>query len=118
MLLADETAIKAVVDFGDGQIFVEGVTTYPALRLSASRTGRTGAAIPWGWVFGGSRSSIWRAGISPMSDQEESVWVVFNGEIYNFRELNVNWKGTAMFSVRSQIQKLSFMGTSSGAMKS
>ena len=44
MLLADETAIEAVVDFGDGQIF-EGVTTYPAILLSASRTGRTGAAI-------------------------------------------------------------------------
>ncbi len=26
-------------------------------------------------------------GHQPMSDQEESVWVVFNGEIYNFQEL-------------------------------
>src|SRR5439155_23640739 len=26
-------------------------------------------------------------GHQPMSDQEESVWVVFNGEIYNFLEL-------------------------------
>ena len=26
-------------------------------------------------------------GHQPMSDQQESVWVVFNGEIYNFREL-------------------------------
>jgi asparagine synthase (glutamine-hydrolysing) len=26
-------------------------------------------------------------GHQPMSDREESVWVVFNGEIYNFREL-------------------------------
>jgi asparagine synthase (glutamine-hydrolysing) len=26
-------------------------------------------------------------GHQPMSDQSESVWVVFNGEIYNFREL-------------------------------
>jgi asparagine synthase (glutamine-hydrolysing) len=27
------------------------------------------------------------AGHQPMSDQSESVWVVFNGEIYNFKEL-------------------------------
>src|SRR5271156_2436148 len=26
-------------------------------------------------------------GHQPMSDREESVWVVFNGEIYNFQEL-------------------------------
>ncbi|MEQ1847045.1 MAG: asparagine synthetase B, partial [Nitrospira sp.] len=26
-------------------------------------------------------------GHQPMSDQREFVWVVFNGEIYNFREL-------------------------------
>jgi asparagine synthase (glutamine-hydrolysing) len=28
-----------------------------------------------------------KGGHQPMSDQEESVWVVFNGEIYNFPEL-------------------------------
>src|SRR6476469_10774786 len=26
-------------------------------------------------------------GHQPMSDREESVWIVFNGEIYNYREL-------------------------------
>jgi len=26
-------------------------------------------------------------GHQPMSDQEETVWVVFNGEIYNFPDL-------------------------------
>ena len=39
--------------------------------------------------FGFRRLSIidLAGGHQPMSDQEESVWVVFNGEIYNFPEL-------------------------------
>ncbi len=39
--------------------------------------------------FGFRRLSIidLEGGHQPMSDKEESVWVVFNGEIYNFREL-------------------------------
>ena len=32
-------------------------------------------------------------GHQPMSDQEESVWVVFNGEIYNFPELKRELQG-------------------------
>jgi len=32
-------------------------------------------------------------GHQPMSDREESVWVVFNGEIYNFRELRNELEG-------------------------
>src|ERR1700749_2693660 len=32
-------------------------------------------------------------GHQPMSDQEESVWVVFNGEIYNFPELRRKLEG-------------------------
>src|SRR5579872_6153267 len=27
------------------------------------------------------------AGLQPMCNEDETVWVVFNGEIYNFREL-------------------------------
>ena len=39
--------------------------------------------------FGFRRLSIidLAGGHQPMSDQEETVWVVFNGEIYNFHEL-------------------------------
>src|SRR5258708_4755189 len=39
--------------------------------------------------FGFRRLSIidLAGGHQPMSDQEESIWVIFNGEIYNFLEL-------------------------------
>lgn len=42
-----------------------------------------------GLGFGFRRLSIidLKGGHQPMSDQEETTWVVFNGEIYNFREL-------------------------------
>jgi asparagine synthase (glutamine-hydrolysing) len=45
--------------------------------------------------FGFRRLSIidLAAGHQPMSDQAESVWVVFNGEIYNFKELRRELEG-------------------------
>lgn len=45
--------------------------------------------------FGFRRLSIidLAAGHQPMSDPEETVWVVFNGEIYNFRELKRELEG-------------------------
>jgi asparagine synthase (glutamine-hydrolysing) len=45
--------------------------------------------------FGFRRLSIidLAGGHQPMSDQEESVWVVFNGEIYNFHELRRELEG-------------------------
>jgi asparagine synthase (glutamine-hydrolysing) len=45
--------------------------------------------------FGFRRLSIidLAGGHQPMSDYEESVWVVFNGEIYNFRELRRELEG-------------------------
>ncbi len=45
--------------------------------------------------FGFRRLSIidLAGGHQPMSDQEESVWVVFNGEIYNFLELKRELEG-------------------------
>ena len=39
-------------------------------------------------------------GHQPMSDREKSVWVVFNGEIYNFPSLGANWKAMGIFSER------------------
>lgn len=45
--------------------------------------------------FGFRRLSIidLSGGHQPMSDQDESVWVIFNGEIYNFRELRRELEG-------------------------
>src|SRR5271156_4573519 len=45
--------------------------------------------------FGFRRLSIidLAGGHQPMSDQDESVWVIFNGEIYNFHELKRELEG-------------------------
>ena len=44
-------------------------------------------------------------GHQPMSDQEETVWVVFNGEIYNFRELRRELEGHGhIFRTRSDTE--------------
>jgi asparagine synthase (glutamine-hydrolysing) len=44
-------------------------------------------------------------GHQPMSDQEESVWVVFNGEIYNFQELRRELEGLGhVFRTRSDTE--------------
>jgi asparagine synthase (glutamine-hydrolysing) len=46
-----------------------------------------------------------RGGHQPMSDQEESVWVVFNGEIYNFPELKRELEGYgAVFRTKSDTE--------------
>ena len=49
----------------------------------------TGISFPARLGLGFRRLSIidLAGGHQPMSDQEESIWVVFNGEIYNFPEL-------------------------------
>jgi len=41
-----------------------------------------------------------------MSDHEESVWVVFNGEIYNFQAEEASWRITATASGRSRTPKV------------
>jgi asparagine synthase (glutamine-hydrolysing) len=44
-------------------------------------------------------------GHQPMSDQEESVWVVFNGEIYNFPELKTELEARGhIFRTRSDTE--------------
>ena len=54
-------------------------------------------------------------GHQPMSDADESVWVVFNGEIYNFPELRRELEALGHCSVRDRTPKSSFTATSNGA---
>jgi asparagine synthase (glutamine-hydrolysing) len=57
--------------------------------------------------FGFRRLSIidLTGGHQPMSDQEESVWVIFNGEIYNFLELRRELEGYGhVFRTRSDTE--------------
>src|SRR5437773_12011925 len=46
-------------------------------------------------------------GHQPMSDAEETVWVIFNGEIYNFRELRQELESRGhRFRTRSEPEAL------------
>jgi asparagine synthase (glutamine-hydrolysing) len=77
--------------------FVDGEQVYPeTIRRMASSISHRGPddegyymSGPLG--FGFRRLSIidLAGGHQPMSDPEEKVWVIFNGEIYNFQELRV-----------------------------
>ena len=57
--------------------------------------------------FGFRRLSIidLQGGHQPMSDREQSVWIVFNGEIYNYPELKQELEGYGhIFSTRSDTE--------------
>ena len=43
-------------------------------------------------------------GHQPMSDSEEKIWVVFNGEIYNFPELRAQLEGRHRFRTQSDTE--------------
>ncbi len=42
-----------------------------------------------------------------MSDAEKSVWLVFNGEIYNYKNCAPNWKAMAIYSARTRTPRSS-----------
>ena len=53
-------------------------------------------------------------GHQPMSDGEESVWVVFNGEIYNYLSFGANSSSTATSFEQTPTPRSSFMATRNG----
>ncbi len=55
-------------------------------------------------------------GHQPMSDQEESVWVIFNGEIYNFPELKANWKALGTSFEQNPTRRSLFTAINNGVM--
>ena len=64
---------------------------HPGLPVIDTPSGRrTLAGAPWNLFLGHRRLSIidlTAAAHQPMSDATESLWLVYNGEVYNFREL-------------------------------
>src|SRR3984957_16544916 len=91
-------------------------TKAPVLRQDVERMTRSirhrgpddeGYYIAGPLGFGFRRLSIidLAGGHQPMSDREESVWVVFNGEIYNFKELRAELEGHGhQFRTRSDTE--------------
>jgi len=63
----------------------------------------------WGIGLGHRRLSIidLEGGHQPLANEDESIWVVFNGEIYNFEELNQRYLQTGhQFRTRSDTETI------------
>lgn len=55
---------------------------------------KIGEQEPWHLALGHRRLSIidlTSAGHQPMSDDGRKIWITYNGEVYNFRELRRGW---------------------------
>ena len=46
------------------------------------------------------------SGRQPVRNEDGTVWVVFNGEIYNFRELRGNWRGAVTDSTHTDTETI------------
>ena len=81
------------VNFNGGEVSRELITEMSS-RLSHRGPDAEGIYVKHGTTasvgLGHKRLSIIdlsQAGVQPMSNEDKSVWMVFNGEIYNFQEL-------------------------------
>ena len=61
------------------------------------------------WRTGGSRSSISQGAISRSSNEDGTVWIAFNGEVYNFEELNRQFLSSGHRSGRGPTRRRSFI---------
>jgi asparagine synthase (glutamine-hydrolysing) len=93
--------------------FLHGAPVYPeTIRRMASSIAHRGPDDEGYYMarslgFGFRRLSIidLAGGHQPMSDPEEKVWVIFNGEIYNFQELRVELQNRGhQFRTRSDTE--------------
>ena len=70
----------------------------------------------WPWDIGGWRLSTWPAGGSRSANENETVWVVFNGEIYNFLALRRRLEGRGhRFKTQSDTEALVHLYEEEGA---
>ena len=46
-----------------------------------------------------------QSGHQPVTNEDDTVWLVFNGEIYNHQELRSSWKQAAIATAATAIQK-------------
>ena len=110
LLVDDENASKQVASDGDGNLAMCGIAGFfsseavmsPAERQQAVRRmcdviahrgpDDAGYHVEGGAAIGMRRLSIIdiASGHQPISNEDGSVWIVFNGEIYNFAELRAD----------------------------
>ena len=86
----------------------------PIAALTTKDSRRTGVAL------GMRRLSIidLSTGHQPIHNEDQTIWVVFNGEIYNYRELRDALEAAGPASTRPATLKRSFTATKSGVNQS
>ncbi len=87
-----------------------GPETVPSLRASLPPVSEAAAAQDFSLAFGHRRLSIidcTPAGHQPMADSSGMLWVIYNGEIYNYIELRAELEGKGhVFHTRSDTEVL------------